>query len=809
MCLIIIVTEGLGSSTIEVTKESLAAAIKSVPSGSVYIVMPYDTSDGLVKLDWKTQPHADNYFMQTAHIFESRKEETANLFLNIETDQNKGILVNFQKTLKNAQKPVVCGSDAHRYLDYGKYPGNKATWIKADPTFHGFRQIIYEPRERVQIQEVQPQEKIPYRVIDRVRFVDNTSKNFFASDWIHLNENLNTIIGGKSSGKSLLLYHIAKAIDTSLIEERSKEVEILNYTFEPPQQFDFEVIWKDGHVDKLSEPSEGNAREIEYIPQLYVNALAEKQGKTRLYKLIEDILEQNIEYREFVLNLRQEIAQLEITIDSHVAELLRRREELQTLLDERKAIGEFEAINEELTRLTSKISQLSEDSSFTEGERKEYERLSQLRVEQNRRKKKYEELGNSLNSFTLTIEQIKKQTIKSIENPNLMFVMDSYSKRILNYLKKSMTASLSAVFDVSISSQKIIAQNASTKAVRCGENEKKILEKLKPFSEKIRDQAQLRDFSSKLKEQQDILAAYNEKTSVVDAVKEIGVKARTELFDSYLRLFECHKRIVEKLVNDGYSKIDSVIALEASLKFDVERFSASFGNLFDRRSSNFKAIFGGAFSDNNDFRFEESLHIQNITEILKKLSSKTNTEVVFRKGIDHTDAISQLFKNYFVIEYNIRYRNDEILDMSPGKRGLVLLQLILHISNATHPILIDQPEDNLDNRTISNELRQFVVSKKLTRQIIMVTHDANLVVLTDAENVIVSNQDGQQLNRENAAYKFEYVAGALENSYRVDESQEKQGVLLSCGIREHVCDVLEGGELAFKKREEKYGFSNR
>ena len=185
---------------------------------------------------------------------------------------------------------------------------------------------------------------------------------------------------------------------------------------------------------------------------------------------------------------------------------------------------------------------------------------------------------------------------------------------------------------------------------------------------------------------------------------------------------------------------------------------------------------------------------------------KPKPDVILRKGISHNDAIVQLFKNYLLIEYSIKYKNDEILDMSPGKRGLVLLQLILHISNAAHPILIDQPEDNLDNRTISNELRQFVTGKKLTRQILMVTHDANLVVLTDAENVIVSNQSGQQASRENAVYRFEYVAGALENSFR---SPDAQGILYSCGIREHVCDILEGGESAFKKREEKYGFSDR
>ena len=99
-------------------------------------------------------------------------------------DKNQAFIENFQKTLKHVQKPVICGSDAHRYADYGKFPGNKATWIKADPTFNGFKQIIYEPRERVLLQELQPHEKIPYRVIDKIRFVDVTGKKIFSNEWI-------------------------------------------------------------------------------------------------------------------------------------------------------------------------------------------------------------------------------------------------------------------------------------------------------------------------------------------------------------------------------------------------------------------------------------------------------------------------------------------------------------------------------------------------------------------------------------------------------------------------------------------------
>lgn len=139
--------------------------------------------------------------------------------------------------------------------------------------------------------------------------------------------------------------------------------------------------------------------------------------------------------------------------------------------------------------------------------------------------------------------------------------------------------------------------------------------------------------------------------------------------------------------------------------------------------------------------------------------------------------------------------------MSPGKRGIVVLKLLLHLSNSKDPILIDQPEDNLDNRTIYEELNSFIKEKKSLRQIIMVTHNANLVVSTDAEEVIVCNQSGQHQGRDNFKYRFEYTSGPLENSF-VDATID--GVLFGKGIKEHVCEVLEGGREAFINRQTKY-----
>ena len=125
------------------------------------------------------------------------------------------------------------------------------------------------------------------------------------------------------------------------------------------------------------------------------------------------------------------------------------------------------------------------------------------------------------------------------------------------------------------------------------------------------------------------------------------------------------------------------------------------------------------------------------------------------------------------------------------------------MSNSSHPILIDQPEDNLDNRTIYDQLNEFIRLRKTKRQIIMVTHNANLVVAADSECVIVANQAGQQANIENEQYKFEFCSGGLECSF---EDTAIAGSLNQKGIRQHVCEILEGGVSAFKERELKYGF---
>jgi len=122
-----------------------------------------------------------------------------------------------------------------------------------------------------------------------------------------------------------------------------------------------------------------------------------------------------------------------------------------------------------------------------------------------------------------------------------------------------------------------------------------------------------------------------------------------------------------------------------------------------------------------------------------------------------------------------------IQNLSAGQRCTAVFPLLLRMRKG--PLIIDQPEDNLDNRHIADVIAPQLLEKKQTQQFIMTSHNANLVVLTDAELIMHVDSDGSQ--------------GRMECSG-----------FLACPestIKDAVLNVLDGGESALKARQSKYG----
>jgi len=157
-----------------------------------------------------------------------------------------------------------------------------------------------------------------------------------------------------------------------------------------------------------------------------------------------------------------------------------------------------------------------------------------------------------------------------------------------------------------------------------------------------------------------------------------------------------------------------------------------------------------------------------------------------RKAWNQSVAAWLYSTDHITIRYGIQYEGVAIEQLSPGTRGIVLLLLYLAVDlRDVRPLIIDQPEENLDPNSVFEELVPHFREARKRRQVIIVTHNANLVVNTDADQVIVARAERTGTS---SLPTISYESGSLENS----------------SIRHRVCQILEGGERAFLERERRY-----
>ena len=157
------------------------------------------------------------------------------------------------------------------------------------------------------------------------------------------------------------------------------------------------------------------------------------------------------------------------------------------------------------------------------------------------------------------------------------------------------------------------------------------------------------------------------------------------------------------------------------------------------------------------------------------------------------DQLRQAFKPFHLYEYLysleylepryvLRWEGKPLEQLSPGERGTLLLIFYLLIDNSRTPLALDQPEGNLDNQTVYQLLVDCIKEAKKNRQIFIVTHNPNIAVVCDAEQVIHASLNKDQ------GFQLTYLSGALENPE----------------ICQKIVDVLEGTKPAIDNRVAKY-----
>jgi ABC-type cobalamin/Fe3+-siderophores transport system ATPase subunit len=151
-----------------------------------------------------------------------------------------------------------------------------------------------------------------------------------------------------------------------------------------------------------------------------------------------------------------------------------------------------------------------------------------------------------------------------------------------------------------------------------------------------------------------------------------------------------------------------------------------------------------------------------------------------RKGsVSDAQCAGAAFSRFFDVTIHVVYAGKRMEDLSMGERAIVLLRVLLALGD--YPLLIDQPEEHLDNRVVFDDLTLAFREAKGKRQIIITTHNTNLVVNTDAEQVLVAQDKGGVLT---------YTLGTLKD----------------LAIRSAITTILEGGDEPFKTREQRYGY---
>lgn len=681
------------------------------------------------------------------------------------------------------------------------------TWIKSDPTFEGLKQIIYEPEHRVKIQSHKPDFKEDKLIIDSVRFI--STNNFFNTAPIYLNQNLNVIIGGKSSGKSILLYNIAKTLETD-----TEVTEIVNsgYNFrDTDSEFDFEVSLVSGAKQKMYGGENSIIPNIKYIPQNYLSKLAEpslnKKG-SELLKYVRGLLREDPEYdnkyKVFLDrvksndNIREDIIKRYFSIKQYIAE---KEQEL-------KELGNEEAIRKSINSNSTRAEELKKGLGLTPEQIQDYnskkkklgEISSQISI-LNDDYSKFVSFGRELLSSLEQIKSKKELIEKSIINErvknsfgeNFNFISEKYSQIIelleslkLNdkgqFLNKNFFYDL---YSVNFENQKIL--NSDLEIYQKNDKTREEVSKIEKTIDK--DLIVLQKIR-KLKDE-------------IRLNKEELQKEKDKLFELYLKNYQEYPKIVQELSQRASLSPEEKLTIEGSVKFNADRFNKAMRGISDNRSFPEREF--------TLFQMKEKLivfdmenHLNQIKEIFSLIAENQKFPLASKYRNSLEDATRILLDDYFVDYWETIYDDDKMDKMSTGKASFVILMLIIGLSSAKAPILIDQPEDNLDNRSITKDLVEYLRLKKLDRQIILVTHNPNVVVNADAENVIVAHQKGQNDKETSSIYKFDYINGAIENAK--DEDENEKDLLKSMGIRQHIADIVEGGKLAFQKREKKYSF---
>jgi ABC-type cobalamin/Fe3+-siderophores transport system ATPase subunit len=683
--------------------------------------------------------------------------------------------------------------------------GSHYTWIKMDeiPSLEGLRQAFLLPEFRIKNEFDSP--NIPYHVPEQwIRSITITNTTITEEGiplTIQLNPQLNTIIGGRGSGKSSVLRFIRGVFNrtTDLVELE----EILN---------DHNEFYKrESGRPKKGVLTESSRIEIEFVRNNVLNKIISTniQNSSQQELTIEKYNEDTSNWENVTDEGYIDFFEYEQYSQKQIYEIAQEPNALREQIDSAiEGIENIKSFREQIrNQFLEKSAAIRTNDQIIIGKGKVETRIKDLELNIKKlqqsgiadllnRKEKFSREEEVLQGFKNEIEEKENELehlSEIIEISDIDYsTFDEPHQEILKPITKAIVDGMSAIkvelgkLTDAATKLKEDYETAIISSLWKTEFDKNVedfeAKKLELEGEGINDITNFEKFTLEKGELDKQLETINDKTIIRDR----DIIERTRLQSEYLefskKITTKRKEFVNEILQEGKVKINiKPFRNQNDFELRLRRILQREYNVFE---SDINELVKLCFNGN----------------VEQKIIEVRNVFLKIRKGEDVSDVVSGYFVNLVnslndaqIDEIELFLPEDEIevqykptatsaykslSTASAGQKTTAILTFLL--SYGEIPLILDQPEDDLDNRLVYELIVDRLKQAKEHRQLIVVTHNANVPVNGDAEYIISMDTDSKTVKV--------LKAGTVEQSI----------------IKKEICDVMEGGELAFEMRSKRY-----
>ena len=720
------------------------------------------------------------------------------LFSAVEV-RNEEDVREYNNKLKNKainKAVLITGSDNPSNRDEAQHSiegfGKMFTWIKLSTlSFEGLRQVFIDPEHRcinwLSLQKLGVQfdpNETTYNYISGIAFegISHMTKMN-----MRFSPNLNCIVGGRGTGKSTIVdainYGVCNEHDLSkcrLLEKTlTKDAKISTYfNFGSNKPY---VIKASRKGKQIVTDVEDNNGSVENPPEFKIDFYGQKE----IFNLIDEddnIANQTMSPLVKMIDdkVSADMYSYSDEIDSAILNMQKYSDEFKS---NRKKIKELPTIKAEIEKADTILKKFK--ASGIEESRKDFENID------NKIKNVEKSFASELNAVTVAVASFEEQNRGldnqmealdiSVENAIELEVIEKLKSinqsliEILNHKKESVET-LKREYEISTTYEK--REEIHRKYLNA-------LDEVKNTGGEdinaIQDQLQ-----KNKKRYDDLMSLQNEQGNIEKKIEE----SIDNIIDKRIELSKKRQAVIDNLKLENISIKVIPLGHFARWKANLHKefgkegtFDNDFQNLADKVLS----------KDNSWEQYRAFLKFMLITDsgnVEKFLNCSTDTRFA-KLWTDkyNNDTLSSMIKVLPEDKLQIKIIDEngeiDINEGSPGQKSAAILAFILN--SGENPLIIDQPEDDLDNSLIYSLVVKSIRKMKSKRQIIIVTHNPNIPVLGDAEGIIVLERN----NQGKVTFRKGKKAGCIEEKL----------------IREGICEIMEGGEDAFRKRERKYQYN--